>query len=67
MEVEIGQRWSKRSREYTVIRIDVREIFTYIWVLPDGEEDIINNHLCFGKKLFKQEFKFMKGEHDGRC
>ncbi len=65
MLIEKNQIWTKKGKEYLVVRIDVREIFTYIWVLPDGEEDVLRNHLCYGKKIFQEDFKFIKEVSDG--
>jgi len=65
MAVEVGQTWTRKKINYTVKRVDHKGLFSYVWALPEGLEDTTSNCICYGSKLFKEEFNLMKGGDDG--
>ncbi len=67
MEVEKGQKYTRKHRQYTVTRVTTNLHASYVTVLEDGKDDTLENSIIFGKKVFLLEFKksMKKGGKDG--
>ena len=60
MSIEIDKKYKRKATIYTVKRIDETYNATYIYVLEDGLDDKLENQRCYGKKVFDNDFKFIK-------
>ena len=66
MTVKVGQQYKKKSKVFTIKKVDSRYQFTYITVLQDGLKDTYCNHKIFGILAFEAEFNLIKGGENGR-
>ena len=62
--VEVGQSYTRKKVTYVVKRVDDKGTFKYIWALPEGLEDTPSNCLCYGGKLFLEEFNLIKEDDE---
>ena len=51
--VKVGDVYTRKHTEYVVKHIDQTN-YRYIYVLAEGTEDKIENHLCYGQTIFHQ-------------
>jgi len=65
MSIEIDKKYKRKATIYTVKKIDETSNATYIYVLADGLDDKPENYRCYGKKVFDNDFKFIKEDNDG--
>jgi hypothetical protein len=68
MLVEVGQKYTRKGKTYSIKRLDYKGQFTYVWVLEESRSDLHeNNHSCkvYGMKVFTSEFNLKKGDKNG--
>jgi len=65
MAVEVGQKYTRKGKTFTVKKVADAYQFTYITALQDGVEDTHHNNKVFGVTAFLGEFNLMKGGKDG--
>ena len=63
----IGNTYQRRKKKYTLKHVEDNPRFTYYYMLPEDFEDIPQNYMVFGSRVFREEFNLIKEVKDGWC
>ena len=56
-----GDIYKRRKDNYEIVKIHAADNeFMWVYVVPLGKPDELVNRTCFGRKVFKEQFKFVK-------
>ena len=56
----IGDTYQRKKNKYILKFKKENPKATYYYMLPEGEEDIPQNYMVFGSRVFREDFNLMK-------